>query len=127
MHKYRWLVAFGITLATSIALISFLFSNYPTSGSFAYRLLDGFIGNTVSGTILSIMFPFLTLHLGQQTEETVKISADILIKQAERIEIERKLARFEEFMKNESYYNVRFPIFVEPKQTFPEPTRHQSN
>lgn len=55
MHKYRWLVAFGVTLAASIALISFLFSNYPTAGSFAYRLLDGFIGNTVSGTILSII------------------------------------------------------------------------
>lgn len=104
-----WLIAFSLLMVLFIFSAIFLFLYPPLPDSTLGRFTNGFTGGVVSGIGQGFLFLFLSLHMSQLTEARVKISTDILREQADRIERERRILRFEEFLKNGNHYNIRFP------------------
>jgi hypothetical protein len=88
----------------------------PPPYTFAGKLIRDFQGNLLAGFIANICFLFVALHLDALTghklnrvEQLSAASEKTLRRREYLLEIKEKIQRFEQFMKTESYHNVRFP------------------
>jgi hypothetical protein len=105
----------------SLVLFAVLFA-VGFAGSFAHlpegirAYLDGFGGSLISSGIVALSFFLLALFFDKLLENKVdriqQVSANseqILYERERLLEVERNILRFEQFLKKESYHEVRFP------------------
>ena len=114
----RWIYLAVFILANIAALsgVYWLSSNNDNLPTWIKPLVDGFGGNLTSGIVGSFLFLFLALYLDAQTEEKIdhirKVAAkseELISKRESLLESERLILQFEQFMKKESYHDVRLP------------------
>lgn len=117
--RNKWLVIFGFTIFVSFVLIYVTSYFPPSNDSYFYPLITNYGGNISSGIIGGFLFLFLTFYIDANTEEkigqihdTVRKSEEALSKREKILENEKSIFHFEQFMKNDSYYNVRFPSII---------------
>lgn len=112
--RTKWLCVFYLAIGISIALAYYTF--YFKVPSILEPLIKDFGGNLFSGILGGFLFLFLTFYLDAQTEEKIDRIKDTVIKSEEKIaqreyllKQEQTIFEFEQFIKNETYHNVRFP------------------
>ena len=101
--RKRWFLAFFFAIALNVMFILYLGNT-----GFTNRFLEGFSGNLIGGIIGGFLFLFLTLHIGETTENKIEEIRSISKKREEDLEREKKIRQFDQFMAAESYHNVRF-------------------
>lgn len=115
----RWLILalqiFGLYVALVVCATWFS----PPAFTIVGRLMKDFQGNLVAGLIANAVFLILAVKLDEDTsvrikriEEAASLSEAVLKKREEDIDRERRITRFEQFIKVENYHNVRFPDLV---------------
>ncbi len=112
--RYGYLFLFILGVVATL-LISF-FVDFEVTPFKNYPLFRGFGGNLTSGVIGGILFLFLALFLDAQTEEKIDHIKDVTTKsekiiseREQKIQEERDILHFDNFMKNESYHNITLP------------------
>ena len=126
-----WIVVAGVLVVVYVAVVLIFLNSPPEVGSTLYRLTGGFNGNLTSGVLVSILFLLIALHTDAQTESKIERIRNIVETEDYRRENDRKIAEFERFLKEDPYYDVRFPNLTPGTQTLGlcykiEPVRDQN-
>ena len=113
-HATKWLQFFWITIAALIVL-AYLMA-WVSPPCFLKPLFEGYGANISSSILCGLLLLFLALYFNSETEAKVAETRDLaakseaaLAKREAILERERRIFEFEQFLKRESYHNVRFP------------------
>lgn len=110
----RW--SFISSIPVVLVLGYVVTDNRDSFPGWAKPAIDGPGGDVTAGIVGSLLFLLLTFYLdarsGEQVDRIAKASGaseEILRRRERQVENERTVLRFEEFLRKESYHNVRFP------------------
>lgn len=127
-RKALLLWSFILSLPAVLALGYWVTDNRASSPNWVQPFIEGVGGNVAAGIVGSLLFLLLTFYLdarsGEQINrivEATSASQEILRRRERQVENERTILRFEEFLRKETYHNVRFPeIKPSPDSLGPE-------
>lgn len=115
-RRRSYLVLFAVILAGLVGVI-FLLPEHPEDfPKYVRPLVDGYGGNLSAEIVGSLVFLLLAFYLDAEVEEKIDHirdvtakSEEILSRREQLLRNERAIAAFENFVRRETYHDVRFP------------------
>jgi len=108
-YPWKWLLASYCWLSILIGGCLYLTKYPPEANGFLDILTKNFNGNMFAGILTSIYFVFLGLHLNSQNDNNLENIRQIIERWKRERDSERIYQRFLDFLKDETYHDVRFP------------------
>ncbi|MGB8931730.1 MAG: hypothetical protein WCC48_10835 [Anaeromyxobacteraceae bacterium] len=120
VRRHHYLLAFFAAFVVVLTAI-FVLAKFPNSHPWFRPLVDGYGGNLTAELVGGLLFLLLAFYLDAQTEaniahirEVTQRSEEILAERERLLQQEKTIRQFEEFLRRESYHNVRFPELGPP-------------
>lgn len=106
-------IALLLFAALLVGVAGLLWHNWCSSGqTLLFFLTNGDGANLASEIFGGLLFLLLSLHLSRSTEEKVDRIDRISRERDRQLKQERDIFHFEQFLKNESHHDIRFPDIV---------------
>ncbi len=107
--KHKYLLMYFVYTAAMISLGMVVNVNDGNYVGWLAVLTGGFGGNLLAGAVGGLVFIPLAIFLDTQTEEKLKYVKEATEHREKILEEERNIRHFEEFLKEQTYHDVRFP------------------
>lgn len=114
--RLKWLCVFAGAMIVYLLLVCLIHNLSLPESSFFYPFFNDYGGNITAEILGGFLFLFLAFYINAMSEAKIDEIVDvtrknesILANREKLLDRERSIDRFEQFLKRESYHNVRFP------------------